>query len=158
MTHKISLSENEQRIAEWVGKKRTANARRKNLPDTKIGDQSFEETDLEGFAAELAFCKLMNIYPDLETGDNLPNYDCVDCNGVTYDVKTTNVPHGHLMATLKKKKNPPDKYVLSIGVFPDYDLIGEIGAKELLQVGNIKNFGKGPCYALTQAELNPINI
>ena len=72
MTHKISLSENEQRLAEWVWKKRTANARRKNLPDTKVGDQSFEETDLEGFAAELAFCKLMNIYPDLETGDNLP--------------------------------------------------------------------------------------
>ncbi|HIC51733.1 MAG TPA: hypothetical protein EYO96_03645 [Candidatus Marinimicrobia bacterium] len=158
MTHKISLSENEQRIAEWVGKKRTANARRKNLPDTKVGDQSFEETDLEGFAGELAFCKLMNIYPDLETGDNLPNYDCVDCNGVTYDVKTTPYLDGHLAATLKKKENPPDKYVLAVGKFPDYDMIGEIGAEEFLQEGNIGTLGKGLCYKLTQAELNPINI
>jgi len=158
VTHKISLSENEQRLAEWVGKKRTANARRKKRPDTKIGDQSFVETDLEGFAGELAFCKLMNIYPDLETGDFLPNYDCVDCNGVTYDVKTTPYPDGHLVATLKKKENPPDKYVLAVGVFPDYDMIGEIGADEFLQDINIGNLGRGDCYLLTQAKLNPINI
>jgi len=158
VTHKISLSENEQRLAVHIGQKRTANGIRKMLPDTKIGDQSFVETDLEGFAAELAFCKLMNIYPDLETGDFLPNYDCVDCNGVTYDVKTTKHKNGRLVATLKKKNNPADKYVLSVGVFPDYELIGEIGAEEFFQDINIMNLGKGPCYALTQAELQPLTI
>ena len=55
MTYKISLSENEQRLAIHIGQKRYANARLKNIKDSKIGDQSNEETDLEGFAAELAF-------------------------------------------------------------------------------------------------------
>ena len=158
MTYKISLSENEQRLAIHIGQKRYANARLKNIKDTKIGDQSNEETDLEGFAGELAFCKVMNIYPDLETGNNLPPYDCIDYYGVTYDVKTTKHTNGHLMATLKKKKNPPDKYVLLIGIFPRYDIIGEIGSEEFLQEVNIGNLGQGPCYLLTQAELNPINI
>ena len=158
MTYKISLSENEQRLAKFIAKMRYETARSKSVKDLKMGDQSNEETDLEGFGAELAFCKLMNIYPDLETGNNLPPYDCIDYYGVTYDVKTTKHTNGHLMATLKKKKNPPDKYVLLIGIFPRYDIIGEIGSEEFLQPGNIKDLGLGPCYALTQAELNPVNI
>ena len=123
-----------------------------------MGDQSNEETDLEGFGAELAFCKLMNIYPDLETGNNLPPYDCVSRFGVTIDVKTTKYPKGHLLATLKKKNNPPDKYVLMVGEFPEYQIVGEIGADEFLQDSNIGNLGKGDGFMLTQAELNPINI
>jgi len=155
---KISLSENEQRLAKFIAKSRYANARSKNIKDLKIGDQSNEEVDLEGFGAELAFCKVMNIYPDLETGDLLPTYDCISRLGVTYDVKSTKHKDGHLLATLKKKNNPPDKYVLIIGEFPDYQIVGEIGAEELLQDVNIGNLGKGDGFMLTQAELNPINI
>jgi hypothetical protein len=157
MTYKITLSSNEQRLATFIAKMRYANARSNNVKDLKMGDQSNEQTDLEGFGAELAFCKLMNIYPDLET-ENYPSYDCMDCNGITYDVKSTIYPNGHLLATLKKKNNPPDKYVLCVGEFPEYKIVGEIGADEFLQDSNIGNLGKGPGFMLTQAELHPIRV
>lgn len=158
MTHQITLSENEQRLARFIGQKRYATARSNNVKNLKIGDQSNEEIDLEGFGAELAFCKLMNIYPDLETGDSLPNFDCVSRFGVTIDVKTTKHKTGHLLATLKKKNNPPDKYVLIIGEFPSYQIVGEIGADEFLQDSNIKSLGKGDGYVLSQAELQPLSM
>ena len=156
MTFEITLSENEQRLAKFIAKKRYENARKNNIKDLKMGDQSNEETDLEGFGAELAYCKLMNLFPDLETGDGLPNFDCVSRLGVTIDVKTTKRKSGHLLATLKKKNNPPDKYVLIIGEFPSYRIVGEIGSEEFLRDANIRNFGRGQGYALTQMELNPI--
>ena len=156
MSIKISLSENEQRLAKFIAKSRYENARSNNVKDLKMGSQSNEEIDLEGFAAELAYCKLMNLFPDLETGEALPNFDCISRFGVTIDVKTTKHKSGHLLATLKKKNNPPDKYVLIIGEFPDYQVVGEVGSDEFLQPSNIKDFGRGRGYALTQVELNAL--
>ena len=156
MTFKITLTENEQRLAKFIARSRYENARSNNVKDMKMGSQSNEETDLEGFGAELAYCKLMNLFPDLETGDSLPNFDCVSRLGVTIDVKATKRKSGHLLATLKKKNNPPDKYVLIVGEFPNYTIVGEVGADEFLQDANIMDLGKGRGYALTQMELNPI--
>jgi len=156
MTIKITLSENEQRLAKFIARSRYENARSNNVKDMKMGSQSNEETDLEGFGAELAYCKLMNLFPDLETGDSLPNFDCVSRLGVTIDVKATKRKSGHLLATLKKKNNPPDKYVLIVGEFPSYKIVGEVSADEFLQDSNIKDLGRGRGYALTQMELNPL--
>ena len=158
MSHQITLSKNEQRLAKFIARSRYENARSNNIPDLKICNQSNEESDLEGFGAELAYCKLMNLYPDLETGDIIPNFDCVSRLGVTIDIKTTKYKSGHLLATLKKKDNPPDKYVLVIGEFPNYRIVGEVGADEFLQDVNIKNFGRGRGYALSQMELKPLTI
>ena len=62
----------------------------------------------------------------------------------------------HLIAPLAKAKRPPDKYVLVVGEMPVYSIVGEVWAEDLLQEGNIKDFGYGNCYAVTQVELNPI--
>ena len=145
MSHQITLSKNEQRLAKFIARSRYENARSNNIPDLKISNQSNEEIDLEGFGAELAYCKLMN-------------FDCVSRLGVTIDIKTTKYKSGHLLATLKKKENPPDKYVLIIGEFPNYRIVGEVGADEFLQDVNIKNFGRGRGYALSQMELKPLTI
>ena len=158
MTHNISLSENEQRLAKFIARSRYENARNNNVKDLKMGSQSNEETDLEGFGAELAYCKLMNLFPDLGTGKSLPNFDCISRFGCTIDVKTTKRKSGHLLATLKKKNNPPDKYVLVVGEFPDYKIVGEIASEDFLQDINIKDFGRGRGYALTQIELNPLSL
>jgi|TARA_B110000967_G_C18757704_1_gene496196 hypothetical protein len=156
--YSISLSNNEQRLAKFIARSRYENARTNNIQDVKISNQSNEEIDLEGFGAELAYCKLMNLYPDLETGGSLPNFDCISRYGATIDVKTTKYKKGHLLATLKKKNNPPDKYVLIVGEFPNYQIVGEIGSDEFLQDNNIKNLGRGRGYALSQIKLNSITI
>jgi len=157
MSIEIKLTENEQRLAKFIARSRYENARANNVKDMKMGGQSNEETDLEGFGAELAYCKLMNLFPDLDT-DSYPNFDCISRFGVTIDVKTTKRKNGHLLATLKKKNNPPDKYVLVVGEFPSYKIVGEIGSEEFLQDVNIKDFGRGRGYALTQIELNPLSL
>ena len=48
----ITLNDAEQRLAKYVARARTDNARSINLAQTKIGPQSQYETDLEGMGAE----------------------------------------------------------------------------------------------------------
>jgi len=153
----ITLNESEQKLAEHLGKKRWNFNRDKGTVHLSSGPQPDEQTDVEGMGGELAYCKLMNLYPDLETNPPvLPPYDCITHHEVKVDVKTTPYRNGHLIAPLSKGKNPPDKYVLVVGKLPSYSVVGEVWSVDLLQEGNIKNFGYGPCYALTQSELNPI--
>jgi len=154
--HEIELNEYEQEIVRRVAKDRYETSRAMGIPDGKLGPQSHEFTDLNGMGAEMAYCKLMNIYPDLETGLSTPDFDCVTRLGAKIDVKATKYKTGHLLATLNKKGKPPDRYVLVIGEFPKYSIVGEVKADELLQEGNLKNFGWGMAYALTQDQLNPI--
>jgi len=156
--HEIILNDNEQRLAKFLAKSRYETNRANNVKDLKIGSDSNEYVDLEGMAAEIAYCKLMNIYVDMDTNPSeMPAFDCISRLGVRVDVKSTKYRNGHLIATLKKVKNPPDKYVLVVGEFPSYSVVGEVWAEDLLDEGNLKDFGYGNCYAVTQSELNPIN-
>mgnify|MGYP001284669909 FL=1 len=153
----ITLNENEQKFAEYLAKKRWDFNRDKGTPHLYSGPQPDEQTDVEGMGGELAYCKLMNIYPDFETNPTeMPTYDCVSRLGVRIDVKTTKFRSGHLIAPLAKAKKPPDKYVLVVGEIPTYSIVGEVWAVDLLHEGNLKDFGYGNCYAVTQVELNPI--
>jgi len=156
--HQIILNENEQRLAKFLATARSVTSRENNVKDMRVGNDSSEAIDLEGMAAEIAYCKLMNIYVDMDTNPpEMPAFDCVSRLGVRVDVKSTKYRNGHLIATLKKVKNPADKYVLVVGEFPSYSVVGEVWAEDLLHEGNLKNFGYGNCYAVTQSELNPIN-
>ena len=150
----FELTEAEQFVAKYVGKLRYANARKKGTLDQKKGGQSCEATDREGFAAELLFARIFNLYPDLSgvVGDA----DGVTRRGRTYDVKVTKYENGLLLAGLHKKNKPCDFYVLFTGEFPRYRLAG-FGDKESLlveeQIKNLKDKnGKkmGDCYAMSQ--------
>lgn len=153
----ITLNTNEQKLAEYLAKKRWDYNRGKGTPHLYSGPKPDEQTDVEGMAAELAYCKLMNLYPDLETEPtSAPNYDCISRLGVRIDVKATRFKEGHLIAPLSKARKPPDKYVLVVGKTPTFSIVGEVWAAELLSENNKKDFGYGPCYAVTQTELNPI--
>lgn len=156
--HQIILNDNEQRLAKFLATARSVTSRENNVKDMRVGNDSSEAIDLEGMAAEIAYCKLMNIYVDMDTNPpEMPAFDCVSRLGVRVDVKSTKYRNGHLIATLRKIKKPPDKYVLVVGEFPSYSVVGEVWAEDLLHEGNLKNFGYGNCYAVTQSELNPIN-
>ena len=152
---KIILNEAEQRLVTYIAKRRFITKREAGIPISKIGPQSFEDTDREGFGGEVAYCRYMNIYPDLTIGTDVPDFDCILPSGERIDVKTTKYRNGHLIATTNKIKHPPDIYVLVIGTFPEYCIIGEISASFLLRPENIKDFGMGDTYAVTQSELTP---
>ena len=149
----VTLNACEQKMAEYVAKSRYENARSRGIVDQKMGDQGNWETDLEGIGGEIAFCKLHNVYPDLETfNTDLPDHDCL-VNGFKVDVKTTHYPEGKLLATLAKAGAIVDVYVLMVGEFPTYEYKGLAKKSDLIRDENIYDLGHGPGYVLNQIQL-----
>ncbi len=151
---RIQLNEVECRLCKHIAKQRYSINRENNVMNAKIGEQSNEMTDLEGFAGELAFCKMFNIYPDLTVKVNRSAEDKGDCilYGKTVDVKTTKYKTGKLLAAIWKV-HYIDLYALMIGEFPVYIFKGFMKAEELLKIERLQNLGHGEGYVAHQLEL-----
>ncbi len=151
---KITLTEHEQRIAKFLAKERYDVNRENNVHDAKKGEQSNEFVDLEGIAGEMAFCKLFNVYPDLEIKVTTQETDAGDCvlNGHKVDVKTTSYETGRLICATWKNDDV-DVYALMVGQFPTYSFRGMANASYLKQESNITDLGRGKVYALEQSKL-----
>lgn len=149
----IELSQAEQQLAKYLAKLRNEKSRTRKTENKRIGPQDDFTTDLEGIGAELAFCKMFNLYPDLEckAGD----YDAMDHEGNRVDVKATKYKNGHLLAVPWKKGKEPDVYVLLVGEFPSYRCAGFMRADELISDARLKDLGHGKVYAAAQSELTP---
>jgi len=147
----VELTVAEQKLAQYLATKRHQAARKTGVKNSRIGPQSDEQTDLEGIGAELAFCKIMNIYPDLQFGER-PIEDAVLPDGRTVDIKTTQYKQGRLLAVPWKKPNI-DLFALMVGTFPKYRFAGMMTADELLRTERLTDLGHGEGYAATQAEL-----
>lgn len=148
----IELNDAEQRLARYLALARYRNARKKGIVNHRIGPQSDELTDLEGIGGEIAFCKMMNLYPDLQI-EYIPGYDCVLPDGTKVDVKTTKYENGKLLSVPWKEPKDIDVFALMIGGIPRYRYAGMMKAKELLQEHRKQNLGHGVVYVATQDEL-----
>lgn len=155
MSRYISLTLTERKLAEYIAKSRYERSRKRGIEDRKMGDQSNEMTDLEGIAAELAFCNYMNIYPALDVS-RYDDWDCILPDGRKVDVKTTVYPSGRLLAVTWKKDKQIDLFVLMLGQYPTYRCMGYMTAKDLLSEQRLTNLGHGPVYAASQSELSSI--
>jgi hypothetical protein len=150
----IKLNEAEQKLALYLAKARYDENRLKGNPDPKLSLTSNKEIELDGVVGELAVCRMFNVYPDTETKyDEYPKYDLLTHKGSKVDVKTTQYKNGRLLATLNKKVCDVDIYVLVIGSFPVYDVVGWAKSEELIADQNIMNLGRGDGYALSQDQL-----
>jgi len=156
--YEVTLDRGEQQVATVLATGRHHVNRKRDIANKRIGPQSDELTDLEGIAAEMAFCRIMNFYPDLGLEPRSGGFDCQSPSGITIDVKTTTYPSGMLLAVGGKKLDDADVYVLMIGKFPTYTWVGWAEAAELLDRNNIKDLGHGPTYALEQHRLHEPNI
>lgn len=157
--YEVTLNEAEQRLTEYVAKKRTAyhqHDENKLKNHLNHWDWTQDEVDIEGFGGEIAYCKLMNIYPDLDVELSTPDYDCISTEGEKIDVKTTRYRDGHLIVPVNKITHPADKYVLVTGEFPVYNIVGQCDADQLFMEENIRDFGKGPGYTLGQNKLEDV--
>lgn len=151
----ILLTEAEVRICQWLAKQRHSSNRSGGVVDAKIGPQSCEDTDLEGICGEFAFCKAMNLYPDMSISPR-KGTDDVTLNGKTVDVKTTRYKTGKLLARKTKGETPSDIYVLVVGQCPQYKIIGWCRSTELLCENNLIDLGYGKTYGLEQCALKPV--
>jgi hypothetical protein len=151
----ITLNASEIKICEWIAKNRYASNRNGGVSDKKIGPQSCEETDLEGICGEFAFCKAMNLYPDLSISPRKGGDDVL-FNGKKMDIKTTKYKSGKLLARRSKSETPSDIYVLIVGQRPDYNIVGWCSSSDLIQDKNLIDLGYGKTYGLEQRVLKPI--
>jgi hypothetical protein len=151
---KIELTASEMAIANVVAAMRTTCNRAANIVERKIGSHSSYQMDVDGFAAELAFCKAMNLHPDLSVVNQSLTHDCVARNGKTIDVKTTRHLGGRLLVTPNKKDSATQIYVLVVGTAPAFDVIGYAYKEEVFKDANFGKLNGRWSYILKQSQLH----
>lgn len=156
MKNIIILNKQEQKLVETIAKQRYDSNRNDGVENKKIGPQSNEQTDKDGFGAELATAKFLNVYPDLSIQPRSGGFDLTTTSGCRVDVKHTTYENGRLIATLKKKPEDADGYFLVTGTFPKYKIVGWATSDELIRPENIDNLGHGEGYVLSQEKLHKI--
>ena len=140
----VSLDETEQEVVRSIAQKRYDSSIKNNLQDTRPGICDPFIADLEGFAAEFAFCKMANCFPDFIIGVHAAKNDKGDCiyNGYSIDVKTTKNPYNGLIVK-PWKKGKVDAFASFTGVFPNYIFRGFCPAFSVFVAANLKEiFGK----------------
>ncbi len=161
----VTLQDFEQIICEAVAEGRYTNNRKTGVADKKMGEQSVTETDLYGVAAEFAFCKLFNLFPDfsIEPRSAADGTD-VEKDSKLFiwrvDVKGTKYPTGRLLArpmdgnyASHAARSTTDLFALMTGQYPTFTFRGFFTKKDLMQPGRIGDLGHGPTYIASQHEL-----
>lgn len=156
----IVLNKPEQAICRTLATWRYRSNRAKAVINSRMGDQSDDQTDLEGVAAEFAFCKLFNLYPastleiqprSAQRGEDTGG-DATLVSKVV-DVKATTYPNGKLLAVPWKGEVRVDCFALMTGTFPEYTFRGFMTADELLRPQRRGDLGHGITYIAYQSEL-----
>ena len=121
---KVRLSQGEVMLCKVVGNLRAIVARSAGVIDKKMTPSSGLSIDEDGLLAEYAFCKHMNCFPDLVVGPRSGSYDCV-LHGYRFDIKSTRIKDGRLLATLKQND---DVDIYALAIIEKDDLISFPGA------------------------------
>lgn len=151
----VTLTPVEERLARFIARERQSTNRSADVANKRVGPQTDEDTDREGIAAEIAFARLANVYPDLSTNIRRGSFYCKLRDGRTVDVKTTTYPRGNLIAIVGKRVANADIYALMIGPAPTFTFAGWAKASDLLNEPT-SELGYGPTHALPQARLEKI--
>lgn len=149
----ITLTPIEQRLARCVAKERYAAARKAGVPDRRVSEG---DLDLEGAGSEIAFCRLFNVFPDLEIAPRSSLDDEGDAllrDGRRVDVKSTRYKSGRLIVA-HWKADTVDAYALMVGEFPSYRFCGLISAEQAAEARFTADLGRGKCQAVPQAALH----
>jgi hypothetical protein len=126
-----TLTDVEGEVAELIGTRKYEYSQGKNATERKFGGRTGLETQIIGFAAEMAFGRLANLYPDLSAEPR--GYDFITHAGCTIDVKQGKRHYYDLLVPEYKLRNLCDCYVLMTGVLPTFIYQGWATAKELSQ-------------------------
>jgi hypothetical protein len=112
---------------------------------------------LNAYGAELAFCKLFNLYRDFDI--HYGSYDVVITfhyenyeERKTVDVKQTIYNNGKVWAS--KNSTPCDIYALMVGEIPTFIYRGAIPGEILFRPENLETMGSHEVYAASQGRLS----
>lgn len=155
MNTTTTLSDTELDLARKVASLRYGSSREAGVKDAKIGSQSNFETDFIGMCGELAFCKMLNIYPDLAIVPGGNGHDCL-LDDIRIDVKTTKYKTGQLLSRSTKEYPGIDVFALVTGdpITGEFAFVGWSLADELRSDENLSEKFNGS-YAMPQDKLEP---
>jgi hypothetical protein len=157
----VVLTPAERKLAEYLGL-----ARKKHHEETRpnkitlyghLTPEDYLDTLTRSFAAEIAFCKAMNLFPCTEVVDKA-NRDATLHDGRGVDVKSTANPRGPVCLKKKERMVLTDLYVQVLthrhheGV---YTLTGWIPCKEAI-VDRFFQDVPNPYWAVPQTHLRPM--
>lgn len=150
----VTLTIIEQRLARTLARAWTEYDNTIDYPGTISGlDDLTNNTNAIG--AELAFCRIHNIYPNLNL-NGFERHDCTLPDGTKVDVKYSphENPNYHLIVQIKNYKKYPDVYALMTGTWPIYHYWGYVPKKDIIRPERINNNLPVPAYAYPRKELH----
>jgi hypothetical protein len=145
---RCTLSDSDLRYCQEIASSRYLSARAHHAVNQLRDDASSAEFD--GVCAELAFARLAGVDPILSPKRVRGSADCILHDGQRVDVKHTRHDDGMLLAWGIHTNRGVDLFVLMTGTPPRLTFRGYAATADLIDVANIRNLGKGDCYALEQ--------
>jgi len=152
---RVNLTDEELLICRTLGMMRRSVAM-KNNKDQQVGKDCVWSIDIDGVVSEYCVAKILNVFMDLSFNGKKKSHDLI-ANGKTVDVKSTRHKNGRLLATLGKKDDSCDVYVLSIVDDAGADIVGWVNSNDLLIDRNKIDLGYGLTYGMTQDRLTKFN-
>ena len=155
----VSLTVTEWGIAkEIVGLRNNSH---KNLDDDEFRVGDVDRKRVDEYAAELAYCKMLNLYPDYSIQAVKGNHWDAVYMGARVDVKQTSIESGRMLVKDKNSGLPwvpaPDFFAFMVGTgnwygFRGYMSAADVFGHELTYQINGKKLSK-PCWAIEQGDL-----
>jgi hypothetical protein len=150
----VTLLDIEIKIAKYVAHERIVNASQTTYHRGKMSNLDDLEMNHEGMMAEIAFCKLFNIYPDMNATPRRSKDDFGDCilHGLRVDVKSTKYHKGKLLVTRWNHCNS-DAFVLMTGGKGKYIFRGFAKSSDVVSSKTLIDLGYGLTYHMNQKDL-----
>lgn len=143
------------KLVDYMARVRSEYSRKANLIDMKVSSESGLAIDTLGAGGELAYCRLMNVYPDLDP-HTLNIADCTlhdgSAAGTLVDVKTTSNPEGKLYVA-PWKRGKVDLFVLMVANPPTFTYRGSLPSIDMIAPYRLKPCRNGEAYVAEQWEL-----
>jgi len=110
-------------------------------------------SDVTGYAAEYAWAKRFNVFPDFTFISRKNGYDNITA-GKRIDIKASTNLKARLLRNLDQNNPDVDIFVLAIVQIPTVNFVGWCTIDELRRPENLIDLGYGPVYSLEQG--NPL--
>lgn len=138
------LNKQEQAICKYIAALRTKNKIENNVKSQKVDlHRTREQIDLDGFGAEMAFAKMVNLFPSFDIFIGSDKGDFKTKNDKKIDVKSSQHFPTWLTCMRTKQKGEAFYYVMLTGLFPEYEFAGWATEDELIDEDNLKDWGYG---------------
>ena len=149
---KITLDPGEMAVVHTIAVLRRSVNQAAGITDRRRDGRNPMVVEVLGAAAEMAFCKHFNVFPDLTVTPRAGGHDAI-LNGKTWDIKAVSSPDHRLLCSPEKSLGDADHYALAVVDGAEVELVGWAPAPRLLHPSTVIDLGHGPVHALGRDSL-----